>query len=1660
MNEIKDFTTRLPSKDGASWNNLTNMYLGTFSGNFDTFRKCVFANIVQIRCAETERSQFGLLTGGGYFIFNKHIAEDLNTFTLEFFKNDKVHGTRKFVIGEGCVEIAYDLCMIQYTRSSKHLLNKGHFAKSVFKKGFKGNFNGHDVKVRYTVASENAKIDEIPFGQKVEMYGIDYNTIGGQCGLPLCLSDGNKALIVGIHFAGSDGKGYSLPITEDILKKGIKMLDSRLMELSSQSFSVEGKLPGRKSLVYYEDISGLTYFGSDGNKVLINNKSAIVRTKFSEEIVEVLSDYLPAKDEVYVPALMKPMVTKSGEYISPWNIGIRKINHGDIMLDSKKVDKCIELVTDRIISEFVKNGVKDLSPIPVENAINGTPVDCYVNRINASTSPGYGYVGKKSDYLPYFDEKDAIRQPNEEIQQDMEEMISTYLNGDMAHPQYKAALKDEVRLLEKALAGKTRLFYMSNLSHLIVSKIFLTKFFTHIVAYGESVCTVVGIDMHRGAERLKNLINPDGTVTDFLEGDWGGFDVKTPAVISHICASIIYRVHEKFGATKQHLEILRGLLSDDVFPIINILGDMFETAGLTPSGKDRTAEFNGLKNLVLFMLAWLDSEYCDLDFFKHLFPITYGDDVVVGNKDCPNFDNLYMAKFAETIGMEYTSASKDGTLTPFVDFDKLSFLKRKLVTLRNGKMLAPINHNTIYKALQWTMPSEFLLSSDQVHSALSSMMYEIFCYMPEDEEKYLEMVNRVKTLYEEKYLVECGSLPTFLDCSNRMWGNRAQDVVTEELPFEVGSFFTQSYALNQGFLSLTSTSNGYDTVNRVDDKPQWYAEEKYEDLDLQDLKLGELYGLAKSLRNPSLPIKMRRRMRKKVSTLIEKLEAENLDMKFSFQSAESDALGEVKMMSTNENLIETIRDEIKVPEGNIFNLIESTHLTNDDIFARPVTIYNSNISDTLQVFNIWSDYFSDPTVRSRLRNFAFFSCSYLEVTITTSGTPSDRGILLLSYQPLALENAALTAIETNFSTYGVRYMLWAYLSQSKQCAYLDVKSNNTVVMKLPFICPKPMVRLYNESSSDLSSATDFSDIDDLGDLYMAPLLNVSSAAGTTNASVHIRARVVGAKLAGLTATRIDIATQSELRRGPVEMVSSAVAAMSGVLVNHPVIGSYAKASQMVFSSIASLSAHLGWSKPVLDELVHTVIPSQGENESLGIGNSAAKRIVLDPLQEVSVDMRVCGDNDDDMVISSIADRWSYLEAFDWSPSNAPMSLIHFQAVTPQQMPYTTDVSVNVYQPTACAFAVMPFSYWRGDVHFRFMAETCAYDRGKLGFFYEPNIYQISNIIANLSTNKNPIAVLDLSTDSSIDICVKWSRDNFWLDVSPPGDLISLESLAIPDSCNGVLLVAPITELQSPDLATISVHVLTKCANLRVQGHTSDNLPLERFFNQSGTFTSVTCIEINEETCPGDPASQLMFGEEPISFRTLLKRYNTVFWDTVSTTSAARLATSTMPMYPFPNPNFGDTVDGYPTLFGYLRFAYLGMKGGTRYITQYSNSTQSGFMARAWAHPSLGYLRSSLAESTDFPIYQLEGTITTGISLNPNLEFEVPYSYNGLFLLSFNESPYGVTNTLFKAGGRLSIETSVELFGETEVRYGEHFSTAEDFTFMRFTGAPLFSDSAE
>jgi hypothetical protein len=583
---------------------------------------------------------------------------------------------------------------------------------------------------------------------------------------------------------------------------------------------------------------------------------------------------------------------------------------------------------------------------------------------------------------------------------------------------------------------------------------------------------------------------------------------------------------------------------------------------------------------------------------------------------------------------------------------------------------------------------------------------------------------------------------------------------------------------------------------------------------------------------------------------------------------------------------------------------------------------------------------------------------------------------------------------------------------------------------------------------------------DLGDLYMSPLLTVSSAAGTTNASVHIRARVVGAKLAGLTATRIAIATQSELRRGPVEMVSSAVAAMSGVLVNHPVIGSYAKASQMVFSSVASLSAHLGWSKPVLDELVHTVIPSQGENESLGIGNSAAKRIVLDPLQEVSVDMRVCGDNDDDMVVSSLADRWSYLEAFDWSPSSAPMSLIHFQAVTSQQMPYSTDVSVNVYQPTACAFAVMPFTYWRGDVHFRFMAETCAYDRGKLGFFYEPNTYQFSNIIANLGTNRNPIAVLDLSTDSSIDICIKWSRDNFWLDVSPPGDIISLRSLAIPDSCNGVLLVAPITELQSPDLATISVHVLTKCANLRVQGPTSDNLPLERFFNQSGTFTSVTCIEINEETCPGDPASQLMFGEEPISFRTLLKRYNTVFWDTVSTTSAARLATSTMPMYPFPNPNFGDTVDGYPTLFGYLRLAYLGMKGGTRYIAQYSNSTQSGFMARAWAHPSLGYLRSSLAESTDFPIYQLEGTITTGISLNPNLEFEVPYSYNGLFLLSFNESPYGVTNSLFKAGGRLSIETSVELFGETEVRYGEHFSTAEDFTFMRFTGAPLFSVSAE
>ena len=168
--------------------------------------------------------------------------------------------------------------------------------------------------------------------------------------------------------------------------------------------------------------------------------------------------------------------------------------------------------------------------------------------------------------------------------------IERYLQGKTNNFVYTAKLKDEPRTISKCKNGNTRVFYMTPLPALILARMFLTPVYTTMVEHNELYCTAVGIDTHRAAhemyERLQNF-SPY-----MFCGDYEKFDQSMPNGVSGAVSEIIFNILKYFGYNEKALKVTMGLLSDNMFPYICVLGDIFKVPGLQLSGKFATAEDN------------------------------------------------------------------------------------------------------------------------------------------------------------------------------------------------------------------------------------------------------------------------------------------------------------------------------------------------------------------------------------------------------------------------------------------------------------------------------------------------------------------------------------------------------------------------------------------------------------------------------------------------------------------------------------------------------------------------------------------------------------------------------------------------------------------------------------------------------------------------------------------------------------------------------------------------------------------------------------------------------------------------------------------------------------------------------------------------------------
>lgn len=813
--------------------------------------------------------------------------------------------------------------------------------------------------------------------------------------------------------------------------------------------------------------------------------------------------------------------------------------------------------------------------------------------------------------------------------------------------------------------------------------------------------------------------------------------------------------------------------------------------------------------------------------------------------------------------------------------------------------------------------------------------------------------------------------------------------------------------------------------------------------------------------------------------------------------------GEVVGADKDENFTQIPGEEVsRVSAGDSDNTDLPTRMTDpiSEFLSRPVLITKGqwalNVKSSFQM-PVWALFTRNPAVRGKLRNVAYLRGD-LHVKIIISGMNFHYGKVLVSYQPWPENNDTLkeltNAYALNSATFG--FPLTNYLSQAEGSYVLDIKDNTPLDIVCPFIAPKPMMNLYNPSAAALGSATDYEDFIEMGDLWMITINNLSADSPSPTAPYYmVYAYMTNVEYTTNTATQIVVAAESkekEYKQGPIERFSSKMAKLSKVLTRIPIIAPLAQAGNMISSSVRDVAAVLGWSRPIMDTPIAPFVPRPYTNTGATIGNSTARKVTLDPEQGIEVSSHAVASHTDDMVINTISSRWGFYNSFNWTPTQVPYTNILARYKVHPNYVATYTVLPNTYSvPMPCAFAVQPFQYWRGDIEFRFEFVCSQFHRGSVAIFWEPNITQQGLMDASMNLNKRSTWTLDLQETQTIEIKVKWNAYREWLK-----NMSALEATYMnvgtnfdQGYCNGYLGVTPLTELQSPGGTTIYCNVYIRCSNLRVNCLNDANMPYRRIIYslaqnlESGrevsppdseevdpenceTVYKVSQVTINPNNSTDNHISEKYFGEEPISFRALLKRYVTTKWNTLeydaSTSDGFEVS---LPIFPPNRLDYGLPTSVYQlNLFDYLRLAYLGYRGSIRYILNSSG-------------PVYRYDEGPITITLDDPTDTNSVGTITGLGLNPwpnvrtngttiempyvnsGIEFELPYYSNNLYayacnndggdmFVSYVAEPSWYRNFTIRT---TSLTTSSD-FGKLYLQV----ASGEDFSFMRFLGSPYYS----
>jgi hypothetical protein len=560
-------------------------------------------------------------------------------------------------------------------------------------------YEGQPVK---SLASYEDLIRKIPLEDYYLARGIEGYV--GDCGFPYFLrQDSVQKKWIGIHVASNPNQGCFSRVT----KKEILDFESPQNVCQSPPLQRIQSMPNLAPLLELDEevvpqMKGIHVQGVLKDRVdFIPGKTNLFKLPFGERQI-----HPPSKK----PAPLRPFTNADGVKVSPLDNLFKKYA-------SKRNMGRLELPRTEYRSLWPKGVLgRRFRMLTKKEAVFGCP-ELKVSPIPRKTSMGYPGIWlnlTKDDWIDW---------ENQTLHPDLEALI----DEDLANLElgaitlvYLDCLKDELRPIEKADLGKTRVFARTSLHQYIIARMLFAPL---LVAMQEGQgMTPITIGIDHSTEAWKNLYKTLSKYKDMCDGDFENYDIFQVPQFAYECFEAI----KEFCYDEHHQKlVLHYLISR--FKSLHVCRNLvYYVLGSGPSGDLLTIFCNDIINFHMHSVCF-KLIYDLLEFDEHVVSKFEGDDSGCAVAPlCPDYNMITLQKLMKLIfSYTYTSADKSAVVEPYHTLETMQYCKRRFV--KSGSVVfSPLEEESIHNMVMWSEDKtkhRHVVQEEMVHVAMSEWFH-------------------------------------------------------------------------------------------------------------------------------------------------------------------------------------------------------------------------------------------------------------------------------------------------------------------------------------------------------------------------------------------------------------------------------------------------------------------------------------------------------------------------------------------------------------------------------------------------------------------------------------------------------------------------------------------------------------------------------------------------------------------------------------------------------------------------------------------------------------------------------------------------------------------------------------------------------------------------